>query len=93
MPETRETYNLNLAIQALTEEGVVALKFSNPRQEGEYESWICIHTIPHNEFHPYVVHRLVLIDDHADRVPYHSYQGGEYCATLNEALERFNARR
>lgn len=79
------------AMQGLNDEGIVALKLSNPRQEGAYESWICVHTLPHNEYHPYAVHRLILIDDHPQGSR-HSYEGGDYCETLEQALERFNAR-
>lgn len=92
MAETKETYNLNLATQALQEEGIVALKLSNLREQGAYESWICIHTLGHNEYHPYAVHRLILIDDHPDGLK-HSYEGGDYCETLEEALKVFAQRR
>lgn len=89
--ETRETYDLVLATQALASAEVLALKLSNPREPGAYESWICIHRID-NQYHPYAVHRLILIDDDPNGSR-HSYEGGDYCATWDEALERFNGRR
>lgn len=92
MSETMTDYNLVTMTQIMQAEGVVALKLSNPRQPGTYESYICIHKLDHNEYHPFAVHRLIVIDDHPSGVTKTSYQGGDYCETYEEALERFNHR-
>lgn len=66
---------------------VLACWLMSPSDVDTYACWVVLCHLPHNAYHPFAVWDAI---DHPDRG--WSFSCGNYCATLDEATTRYEAR-